>query len=336
MVSVFSVVAITIVASILAFAVYYIIYNTRINKKIRNNESTAHNPMMPIDTFGRILICIVCLTLIASQLTVMYGFQKELDTMESIRDDMNTQIKGLSDYMSILGGALDNFQEHYRDNESPLSDYGYEVLDVNSEDLSVKLKVYCTLKSYSEDTQLTLTNNDRTFELNNDGNGYFSAVINLLLNDTVKTDTNLKIEGNGVVNSSVVINWLPYSPCEACIPQFHIRSTGYIRPNDYEEDIDIDVQVELPDNADSFTDIKGYIVKNGKIVTSAQVNAVDIWYEGTVRWNSSDDIYVVLSGVDRYGFTHKNRYIINGESHYGNHDVILDKNGNVIYGEDFL
>jgi len=158
---------------LLIFAVYFVVYRTAINRKLRKNESTAHISMASPETVGRILAAAGVVIFAVATLRELSLISQELYLMEEV---YNLEVQTLS-------ANIRNLNDTVLEHNDVITYISCTEENENTENGMTEVTVKCIPKTYSSDTKVRIILDGGASEMPYSENGWFSVKKDMKLND---------------------------------------------------------------------------------------------------------------------------------------------------------
>ncbi len=308
--------AIAFLVLLVFFLCYMKIYRKNINKKLEKNESTAHVSMISIENVGRIIIIVLSLYFVFSTLN-------ELSLIKRNTDTMNSKMSGDIERLSF---ELDNLRNEVKEFNSPFTQISIEYGDVDTSDNTVKVKISCMPKTYSENTKIALKYSNKYYDFDRNTNGMFTKECSLPLFDStgkimmsVITDdvTSVYPFDNFVEEKSLFTKVLP----DLIGDNYGFTTTK--KEVKYEFNL-----TQLVDEG-KFSDIQMISSQNGNEIEKKSASESESIINFTYPLNGSYDF--VLTAKDSFGYIHKYVMYDDNWDDFDFGSSICDADGNCLY-----
>lgn len=308
----------------IVFLVYFNIYKKRINKSLEHNESTAHISMISTESVGKIVVIIGAVYFAISTMNQLSDIAYDVD---QTRNELKTEI-------NRLNWQLEELEEQLEQQNSILSSFEYTLGEINSANNTVETTLKCVPKVVSEDTTVTVLLGGENITLEEKAGGVYTATKQLPLFDDMSGEVTVAVTTSGITNTQIVPDLFYDALCAECFPWL---DDGYMLMHELEAGkLSINGEYQGLGKGEGITDIKLFFIIDGTVVKTIDVAEKGINVDETFELDDDRLFELVAEGKDAYGYTH--RKILFGVSRdteylHMDTDVIMDKDGNVLYGE---
>lgn len=324
MIAVFSLLTFIIIILGISYVIYYLIYSRSINNRLKNNESQAHNSMVPVDTVGKFFSIVACVLIIF----ILFG------ELNGLKSDIEGERVSLSSQISDLEWRISELQNELQKQNSLVSGFEYTVEKFDPLTRMVDVEMTCMPKRYSEDTHITMINGDKTIEFTNDGNGIFTAVETFSAFDSFDYETIVCQEDQGMTQTCMEEELLCGYLYEGALP--HLGYGDWTESEIGPGKCKVKGNIYFDEDQISMDQLELYVVKNGERQYDLNVELPETIYEAEVKAGRDDEILIVLRGVDQYELEHRKVIGAIGEHvedyYFDGGDTIYDADGNLLVG----
>ena len=321
-----------IVIAVLIFAVYSSIYKKKINKKLKQNESTAHVSMMPTESIGKIILIVGGVIFVISVMSMLSTISANVQ---------NTQ-NNLNNTIASLQCEIRELKDMVEEQNSEFITFECELGEIDNVNHTVNTMFRCIPKTSGEDTKIRITVGRDTITLEKKADGIFTGEKPLPMFDDSYSRISASIETNGVTSSMWIMENDYYFLSDVCLPQlgylescnfdfdkkgFSVNGTYYDwGVSDYSGDIMCKVSEEIED-------VKLVFSVNNKVIKEIEVSDGITHIDEKFSAKSGDMVEIFAVGADSYGYTHKRLLLetdSEGSQSWSEADSIYDKNGNFL------
>lgn len=307
----------TAVALLILFICYRAFYKISINKKLKNNESTAHVSMFPTESFGKAAVIILSLIFVISTLC----------SLSKIESNTNQVEMNLNNRINSLSSELNEIKEEIKIQNSLFSDFAVEYGEINTTDNTVEMKINCTPKTYSKDTKIKLNSFFESYDFTLNSNGTYTTECEMPLFSPVD-DITITLETNGITSVQKLENSGFYGAlCMEALPCFEVDS---IKQTIERKKFKFELNIENLINNGDFSDIELIKYTNGKETERQKIT--DSYYYSNFSIPKKTNFDFVLTAKDKYGYIHKLVLYADNPDNFTEMESICDKDGNVLYG----
>lgn len=314
-----------IVIALIIYAVYSSIYKKKINKKLEQNESTAHVSMVPVQTIGIIMLVMGVVVFAVFTTSMLSNLTNEISYTNVSQQKLKAELSSMSDQLTQL-------REQIEQQNSLFVKYECHMGDVHSDDNTVELTFSCIPKTVGDDTIITIINGDSEYHLKRNKNGEFTGTTRVHLFDT---SIIVQVTTNGITNTQDITgeNSEPFYKTALPVINAKIGSMHYsFSENDDKAEVAIEGSyfVMHPEGLNDY-ELTTYL--NGEVVEVTPMTS-DEHVRKTFEANNGDEIEIVAEGVDKYGYTHRHTvYQIVGEQMAPGESYFILKDNDVISAE---
>ncbi len=332
-VGIFFIIVCLIVIALIVFVVYSSIYKKKINKKLEQNESTAHVSMMSTESIGKIILIVGGIIFAISVMSMLSTISANVQ---------NTQ-NNLNNTITSLQCEISELKDMVEEQNSEFIMFECELGEIDNVNHTVNTMFRCIPKTSGEDTKIRITIGSNTITLEKNADGIFTGEKPLPMFDDGYSKVCASIETNGVTSSMWIMENDYYFLSNVCLPQlgnfnglnfdfgkngFSLNGTYYdSRISDYSGDIITDKRM------DELKDIKVIFSVNNEIVREIEITDVFKDIDEKIPAKSGDTVIVEAVGTDSYGYTHKRLLLeteTEGSQSWSEADNIYDKDGNLL------
>lgn len=326
------------IIAMLIGCIYMILYRISLNKALKENN--GRHVKLP-DVRSVIIFILVCMLFYGvystkSLITEMY------ENMDVLYEDVNRDLKNIVHDME----SMKNDIREIRDASKLVANWDYRI--VNSDDAN-KVFTYefeVVLKTYSEDTKVSLGLNDMSIELTKNAAGKFIGVSEIGMFDSAEGELFAFINEDGKITSEkleyVYISggWKDYLPYMVS----KVPENATYNSKSKKIELDQTLNIGLESGVDcQFTEVYMMIDVNGE-----ETKKIDIGFEkGKSEYyisledelpkvEKTDSMYIYMVGIDSLGYTHKllvNSWEDTKWSFYYDYEYIYDKDGNQLVND---
>lgn len=324
MIAIFALLTFIMIVLAVSFVIYYLIYSRRINNRLKNNESLAHNSMVPVDTVGKFFSIVACVLIIF----ILFG------ELNGLKSDIEGERVSLSSQIADLEWRISELQDQLTKQNSLVSEFDYTVVKFDPMTRMADLKMTCIPRSYSENTHISMINKGKKIEFVNDGEGRFTAQESFSVFDSFDYETIICQEDHGMTQTCVEEELLSGYLYEAALPELGysdrtnvISGSGKCR---------VKGNICFDNDSVSMDQLELYVVKNGERLYDLNVEFPETVYDAEVNAQMEDDVLIVLRGVDKYELEHRKVLAAFGEHvedwYFDGGDSIFDAGGGLLVG----
>ncbi len=314
-----------IIIALIVYAVYSSIYRKRINKKLEDNESTAHVSMVSTESIGRIILIVGAVIFAISTLSMLSTISASVQ---------NTQ-NNLNNTINSLRYEITDLKEQLEEQNSAFVEFALEYGEVDTENHTVEVAFDCILRTAGEDTSVVIKMGNTSVELKKSFDGRYKGTGWLPIFDPNCSNVYASVTTNDITTSHIISDD-SYNPL---FMEFmgYFGSEMHIWEEEYEKD-------KYTLNAEYIKQTKGEIndVQLIFCINDREVKRIDI-VEHITEINESFDVnapdescVIYAEGTDRYGYIHRRAvsYLINENGYFDFSDyTVMDKNRNILYSE---
>ena len=317
--------------ALIVFAVYSSIYKKRINKKLEDNESTAHISMASTESIGRIILIVGAVIFAISTLSMLSTISAGVQ---------NTQ-NNINNTIASLQYEIRELRDMVEEQNSEFIMLECEIGEIDNVNHTVNTMFRCIPKESGEDTKIRITVGKDTITLEKNADGIYTGGKPLPMFDDSFGKVCASIETNGVTSSTWIMENDYVFLSNVCLPQlgniiglefdfgqndFSLNGTYYDGGiTDYSGDIIIDKRME------ELKDTKVIFSVNGETVREIEIPDMFMDIDVKIPAKSGDTVKVEAVGTDSYGYTHKRLLLETDEDFsksWSETDEIYDKDGN--------
>lgn len=320
-----------IIIGIVVFLIYYSVYKRNINKALEGKTSAAHNPMIPVESIGKVIVII---GIIVFAINIMSQLSAISADISNTNNNLDNYINGLHNRINQLEEALEEMQIEAA---NPLSSLECEVLDkVDTQKHTVDVYISCTPKEYTKNTEISIKIGNNVIKLKNT-NGLFTGTGAISLFECLPDKAIVNITENGVTKTSEATGAPSYYLYYKVLPLISDVSLETAMENTtfmYDGTIDASFM-------EDFSDVKVTYYINDNVTETQSVVSDNLSISGKQTLNQNESFKAVIEGKDKYGYIHKSVLFEihcdgTGLSEYVylniDNDNIFDGNGNLLYG----
>lgn len=325
-VSIFFIVICLVIIALVVYAVYSSLYRKRINKKLEDNESTAHVSMASTDSIGRIILIVCAVIFAISTLSMLSNISAGVQ---------NTQ-NNLNNTINSLRYEITDLKEQLEEQNSVFVEFFLEYGEVDTENHTVEVAFDCIPRTVGEDTSIVLTVGNESVELKRSSDGRYKGTGWLPIFDPSCSNVYASVTTNDITTSHIVSN-------DSYNPLF-MEFMGYFggEMHIWEEEYE---KGEYTLNAEYLKQAKGEIndVQLIFCINDSEIKRIDI-VEHITEINESFDVnspdesvVIYAEGTDRYGYIHRRAvsYLVNENDNFDFTEyAVMDKNRNILYSEN--
>lgn len=313
-----------IVIALIIYAVYSSIYKKKINKKLEQNESTAHVSMVPVQTIGIIMLVIGVIVFAVSTLTMMSNLTNVSSQTNELQQRLRADVNDMSEQIGEL-------KEQLKQQDSLFITFDYNYGEVNSENDTVEVEFACIPKMSGEDTVVSIIAGEDKLELIKDKDGVFKGKKSIwLLNSSIIA----QVTTNGITNTQDITgeNGEPFF--KTVLPVINAKIGGLqYTTNDERTEVTIEAAYFVM-HPEGLNDYKLTTYLNGEVVETMAMTSEE-HVEKTFDAKDGDKIELVAEGIDKYGYTHRHKAFQTVGDHWFSTDTyLLLKGDEVVFGID--
>ncbi len=323
---------IIIVIGVVVFLIYYSVYKRNINKALEGKTSAAHNPMVPVESIGKVIMII---GIIAFAINIMSQLSAISADISNTNNNLDNYIIGLHNRINQLEEALEEMQTEAA---NPLSSLECEVLDkVDTQKHTVDVYISCAPKEYTKNTEISIKIGNNVIKLKNT-NGLFTGTGAISLFECLPDTATVNITENGVTKTSEATGAPSYYLYQKVLPRIlDICSLDTAIENTTFKYDGVTSEIFMED----FSDVKVTYYINDNVTEIQSVTSNNLSIKGERTLNQGESFKAIIEGKDNYGYIHKSvLFEIHcdgaGLSEYVylniENDNIFDGNGNLLYG----
>ncbi len=315
-----------LLAALITLLVYFRLYSRHINRKLREEESTAHISMASSDSVSRWVIVIAAAILLFSIHSKLSTVENEL---EMARNENRQAI-------SALQGQISDLEYQLSQQDSLIADFRYETGSYDPETQTCEVTFFCILNTYTEDTGITL--NFGEYEIPFEpasGEYHATAAINIF---STLPEYGTLIVGNGDLFQTEQIDTLPFPAlCFEVLPS--LDTCIYTAESEFtHEDGKYSYSCRIVnDNLGQFTDTKLIVKVNDEIVQESPLTKPEEALSLSIPAEGNDIVLLYAVGTNEYGLTHE--IFLDGFGTDGwyaevfTYNTIYDADGNLLFDE---
>lgn len=311
-----------IVIALIIYAVYSSIYKKKINKKLEQNESTAHVSMVPVQTIGIIMLVMGVVVFAVLTISMLSNLTNEISYTNISQQKLKAELSSMS-------GQLTQLSEQIEQQNSLFVNFEYHVGDVHSGDNTVELTFSCIPKTAGDDTIVTIIAGDSEFQLKRNKNGEFTGITRVNLLDT---SIIAQVTTNGITNTQDITGENSEPFYKTALPVINAKIGGLqYATNDERTEVTVEAAYFVM-HPDGLNDYKLTTYLNGELVETMEMTSEE-HVEKTFNAKDGDKIELVAEGVDKYGYTHRHKvfqYV--GEHWFSTDTYLLLKGDEVVSG----
>lgn len=323
----------------IGYLVYSNVYQKKINKRLKRNESMTHISMVSAENVGKTLMLvgtIIIFILIMAKLSIIDS------NIKTTNNNLISRINRLERQVEIL---LSEAEE----GNSILNEFDLHFKGINTEDNTVETKITCIPKTVTENTSISVRIGEDTIALTRDDDVY-TAVKNLPLFDSSCGQISVIVKDGGVKSTEKVSD--DYDAFyETCLTYLS-GSFGVHKQKFDGEYFSIKFSygtgsVSGHCGRSGMSDNKLIFMIDNKVVETIDVSDGRVDTEKRYKADSDSSIKIIAEGVDEYGYRHRreiyNHNLQNGDAYMTDAytpdanipqkrepDTILDGNGNIL------
>lgn len=321
--------------AVIICGIYVLIYRRNLNKALKENNGRHVN----LPDIRSVIIFILVVVL-------FYGVFSTKSLIKDMKEQMEYMESEMSYKFDCLDSDIENLQLQLieiQNADKLVSYFSYSIDSFDMENMTVTYILEAELKSYSDDTKVSINVDRELIQLTKDANGMYVGKVIVGMFETFEGMAEIYIE-EGETTTSETLDYVVFSNgWTECLPSIGLFTLPNYKYDADKKKLTFDPALEITVNtamAGTFTDIyleidmKGEDVKKVEIISNANLLStkydIDLnKYLPEVYSASVMKIYVV--GVDSLGYTHKNLVISweDGDIHWreGMSDI-YDKDGN--------
>lgn len=319
-----------IVIGIVIFLVYNSAYKKNINRALEANESTAHNPMTPSESIGKVVLIVGAIIFAISTISQLSSISNDLI---SFNNNLHVQIGDLYDRIDELEEKVVQMQIEA---QSLVSSLEYKVLgNIDTQKHTADVYISCMAKEYTENTQISVKIGSSIIELENEG-GIFTGTGAVSLFENLPEEAVVSVTENGVTKTSKATGTPSYYLYYEALPWLGYQTSCGIYSND---DIEYDCTFEFED-IDEFSNTKVIYYIDDKVIKTEAVSTPQLVLSGKQEIDKYELFKIIVEGTDKYGYVHRHLLFAAAvedegisEYAYTKGDGIYDKNGNLLCSE---
>ena len=307
------------------FLVYFIIYKKRINKRLEQDESTAHVSMISSGSVAKFLVIVVA---------VLFAISISKQISEVASDVQQTYLE-LENKIQSLSWQINELENELEQQDYPLTSFEYSFGEVNNKDNTVETVFRCVPKTFSEDTVVKIVIGEQTIILEASEDGIFTATKQFPLFAGISSEATVAVTTGGITNTHELYDAPYQAPFEFALPQI----SGYEFEFGKEAWKNGKVTLSgsfIPVKGDGMTDIKLFFIVDGNVVKTMDSEEQMIDIHETFGLSKNSILELIAEGTDQYGYTHKKElyaFMASEDTVHmnaNNYDTITDKNGSVL------
>ncbi len=333
-----------IIVALIIFAVYSLIYKSKINKKLQNNESTAHVSMASNASFGKTILTIGAIVVSVSVISMLSELSSDIyNVQNNLNNNLNNKINSLMYEISALKNQLQEQASEFTMFESQLG----KVDNVNH---TVEAIFRCIPKTSGSDTSISVTIGKNTVTLEKANDGIYSGKMDLPLFEYIN-EVYASITTNGTTTSSSVYLDFYSLPYDDCLPSLWVdledEEFGFKNNKFYIKGIYWSEHQEITDGENyseakiGIKDEKLIFKINGKIEKEISITKKFNEISEELSLKSGDKAEIISQGTDCYGYIHQ-RVLLGAEKNDSGYEdwyeegseSIFDSNGKLLYSKD--
>lgn len=324
-------IVIILLATIIS-GIYMLIYRRNINKALMENNG-KHIKMPDVRSVVIVILLCVLFYGVYSSKTLIDEMNEKIDEMS---EDTDRNLRNLVHDVESIKNTI------YEDGKL-VADWHYYMVKVDNINLVERYKFEVLLKTFTEDTKVSLSLNDISIELNKNSAGKYVGTMDLSVFNSVEGELYVLINEGGKITTEhleyvwIEGNWRGYMPyIDTTAPQ----NCSYLPVNKMFV-LDERLEICLDKGVDSwFEDVYLEIDVQGEDVKKIDIgfNVDDMYYyvpleESLPKVETTDTMHIYVVGIDSLGYTH--RTLVNSWSDgqwyfYDDYYNIYDKDGNSI------
>ncbi len=324
-VGIFFIIVCLIVIALIVFLVYSSIYKKKINRKLEQNESTAHVSMASTESIGRIILIVGAVIFAISTLSMLSNISAGV---QNTQNDLNNTINSLRYKITDL-------KEQLEEQNSVFVDFIYEYGEVDTENHNVELKFECIPKTAGEDTVIVLTLGNESVELKKNSDGRYRGTVGVNIFDRSCSSVYASITTNGITTSHLVddfygaffSDFMGYFGAEMHVWEEEYKNGKYFINAEY-----------LNHSKGEINDVQLIFCINDKEVKRIDITEHITEINESFDVNSTDESIVIYAeGIDKYGYIHRLAvsYLINENEYFDFTEyIVMDKKRNILYSEN--
>ncbi len=271
---------------------YFAYYKRRINRVLEEQHSTAHMPMASMEAVGRVLAfvgaVIICFSLFVR--------------LTRIEDEITNVHSNLQNKVDALSGQIDMLEAKLAAQNSLVSDFSYETGSYDPETRTCEVTFTCTLKTYTNDTGITLYFGEYEIPFVPEG-GVFRADAQMDIFATLPEEGTL-IVGTGDLYQTEQIDTLPWPAlCFEALPWMDVYADD-LRFEYTDGTCRVEATI-INDAIERYTDTELIVRVNGAEHSRHALTMQTEAFSVSVPMEQQDAVSLHAVGVDEYGLTHE-------------------------------
>lgn len=320
-----------IVIGVTIFVAYNSAYKKNINRALEENESTAHNPMAPSESIGKVILIVGLIIVAFSTISALSSISNDLI---SFNNNLHVQIGSLYDKIDELE---DKMVQMELEAQSLVSSLEYKVLgNIDTKNHTADVYISCIAKEYTDETEISVTFGGNTIKLKNEG-GIFTGIAPVKMFERLPDQAVVSLTENGVTRTSKAVGTPTYFLYYEALPWLGSPvscGTGYSK-NEIEYDCIFDIS-----DMDDFSDIKVMYYLGDTLLKTQDVTSHEVVMSGKQKVQDGEFFKIIVEGTDKYGYVHRSLVFASAvdgdevtEQAYMKGDGIFDKSGNLLCNE---
>ncbi len=310
------------IIALIVFAIYYLIYKNKINKRLQSHESTAHISMVSGESAGKIMFAVVTIVFFISIVCMLAKISSNID---SYYNYLREEILYLRHDVSKLESQID-------EQNSLFTMFECNFGKVDNVNHTVEAIFKCIPKTSGNDTSISVTigNNSTTLEKNNEG--IYTGKATLPMFDHIDDIIYASITTNDITTGASISNEI-YTPLYTnCLPDlygdmeednFEFKNNKFYINGNYYNQKDDDIK-----------DIKLIFKINGKtekeIAITEDLTNISEEFPAQI----GNKVEIIAQGTDNYGYIHQILILGTTDNNSWSEasiDTISDSKGNILY-----
>ncbi len=314
-----------LITVVIVLLLYFVIYNRRINRQLREEESTAHISMASMDSVSRWVIIIAAALLLFS----IHG------KITSLADEQQMTRSALEQEISYLQGQVSDLEQELSEQNSLITAFDYELSELDPETMTSKVTLHCTPKSYGEDTEITVSMGNYEIPLTRGSGGIFTGSTDIGIFEALPEEAVVTITTGGISQTQTT-DQQPYPfLCYEALPWMDV----YCAESEFSyTNGTCKAELTVENSAsDWFHDLTLIVRVNGTETERHDLTMQTESFSFSIPSEENDSITIYATGVDEYGLTHE--IFLSGwedESYWTEAEkfcTIYDADGNLLFDE---
>lgn len=314
------------------FIVYSILYKRRINRAL-NESNTKHTSLPDMRTA-------LSATIIVILLLNVFSLNTQID---NLNDEIIELTKKIDRNLSLLNQNVNDTRDNLNElinNNKLISAYDFKIKDTNPEDTTAEIDFEVILKTFSEDTEVSIAINNDVAKLTKSSTGKYTGTLNMNMFEEI-TNVSALISEAGTTTTENIYDidleclWPHILPSMdvKCDPDFI-----YEENNIHLEFVDGGyIYMYTTDNyfTDAYVEvlIDSVSVKKIPINPSKDISDYTVSLNESFKTDSDSTVEIYVVATDNLGYTHKTLTFSCNESSVTailDNEVIYDNTGKKI------